>query len=147
MNKVLIICSNFVPVRNGGTIRCEKLVKYLPEYGWQTVVLTKKPSKKQRLDHSLLLDHCTIYRTNRFDIASSFVQARTVLKNLLKKSVRSWKTHKYLSSSLNTNSLNTKRGIVTRRVVDYFVIPDSDIFWALTSVFKGFWIVKKEKPA
>jgi glycosyltransferase involved in cell wall biosynthesis len=142
MNKVLIICSNFLPVRNGGTIRCEKLAKYLPEYGWETVVLTKEPSKKEKLDYIFSLNYCKIYRTKSLDVASAFVNFRFIFKNFFNKFSFSAKGKITARGSLNTNS-NTK---VKRRIADYFLVPDADIFWAIGAITKGIYILKNEKP-
>jgi glycosyltransferase involved in cell wall biosynthesis len=47
----------------------------------------------------------------------------------------------------NCSSINTSvRPLVRRRFVEYFLIPDSDIFWAIGSILKGLWILIKEKP-
>ena len=45
VNKVLFVVSNFFPTTNGGTIRIEKLIKYLPNHSWKGVVFTRKNSK------------------------------------------------------------------------------------------------------
>jgi glycosyltransferase involved in cell wall biosynthesis len=136
MNKVLIICGEFLPIRNGGTIRCEKLVKYLPKCNWETIVLTKKPLQKQKLDKSIKLDYCTIYRTNRFDLANVFVNFKKTIKSFFKKN----ETNILVPTSQN-NVLKNKR-----RITEYFLLPDSDIFWAIGSFIKGIYIVIKEKP-
>jgi glycosyltransferase involved in cell wall biosynthesis len=137
MNKVLIICSGFLPVRNGGTIRCEKLVKYLPNFNWESVVLTKKPSKKQKLDLSYTLEYCKIYRTRCFDLASLLVTIRTFIATRL-----FFFTKKKASMSIRKEE-STK---VKRRISDYFLLPDADIFWALGAVLKGFFVLRNENP-
>ena len=44
MRKVLFIAYDFPPCRNiGGSLRSEKFVKYLPEFGWQPTILTLGP--------------------------------------------------------------------------------------------------------
>lgn len=141
MKKVLIICSNFLPVRNGGTIRCEKLAKYLPQYGWETIVLTKKPSKNQKLDFSLKLKYCKIYRTSRFDIATVFTIVRSYLQNFFRALSLPKKKSK-ITGTLNSNSETHVR----RRIAEYLLVPDSDIFWAFGSIIKGLYILIKEKP-
>jgi len=137
MNKVMIICSNFLPVRNGGTIRCEKLVKYLSEFEWESVVLTKKPSKSQKIDHTYSLNNCKIYTSNRFDFAFMLLKIRVLISNLV-----------FFKRKKTTNTLpnDNKQVKVNRRMSEYFLLPDSDIFWALGAVIKGFFIIKKENP-
>jgi len=141
MNKVLIICSNFLPVRNGGTIRCEKLAKYLPEYGWETIVLTKKPLKGTKLDFTYSLEHCKIYRTKNLDFASAIINFKVKFKGFFNQfPVLRKKATNRSALSVETESR------VKRRFTEYFLVPDSDIFWALGSIVKSIYIVKKEKP-
>lgn len=122
-------------------MRCEKLAKYLPAYGWETVVLTKKPSKKEKLDHTFSLSYCKIYRTKSLDIAATFTNLRYIFKHFLNKFSFSGK------KIITTGSLNTKSNTkVKRRIADYFLVPDSDIFWAIGSIAKGIFILKNEKP-
>ena len=42
--KVLFIAGLFPPIANSGTQRSAKFARYLPEYGWQPIVLTSKGS-------------------------------------------------------------------------------------------------------
>jgi glycosyltransferase involved in cell wall biosynthesis len=136
MNKALIICGDFLPVRNGGTIRCEKLVKYLPNFNWESIVLTKKPSNKEKIDLSIKLEHCVIYRTNRFDLAFSFVVLKKKINSLFFKQ----------NETKKTQSKNTEKTIIKRRITEYFLLPDSDIFWAVGAFVKAIYIVLKVKP-
>ena len=54
MNKVLIISYYFPPMGMGGVQRTLKFAKYLPEFGWQPVVITDSPKKYFAIDVSLL---------------------------------------------------------------------------------------------
>ena len=140
MNKVLIICSRFFPIRNGGTIRCEKLVKYLPDYNWRSIVLTKKPYESSKLDFSKNLKHCKIYRTKSFDIVSFLYSLKHKLKNSRLKIL--WANNKKAISKSNIETAP----ILKRTISEYFIVPDSDIFWSIGSMIRGFIISKKEKP-
>ena len=51
---VLVIAYYFPPMGMGGVQRIAKFVKYLPEYGWQPVVLTATPSAYFAFDPTLL---------------------------------------------------------------------------------------------
>ena len=57
MKTVLILAVNFPPSGGVGVIRTTKLIKYLPTYGWQPIVVTL-PAKatKRVVDSSLLYD-------------------------------------------------------------------------------------------
>ena len=134
MNKVLIICTNFLPVRNGGTIRCEKLVKYLPYYNWNSVILTK--SNNITNNNFDVINNTKVFRSRKFDLISFLFNIKIYL------------THFFNNlQKINTpKKIENKTTSVKRRISDYFLIPDVDIFWALGTFFKGVLILKKEKP-
>lgn len=51
--KVLMLCYYYPPVNNGGVERSIKFAKYLPQYGWQPVIITtdlqgSQPAEKER---------------------------------------------------------------------------------------------------
>lgn len=45
--RALVVSYNFAPVAGVATERCRKFVKYLPEFGWETSVLTQSLAKAQ----------------------------------------------------------------------------------------------------
>ena len=70
MKKVLIITYYFPPSGGPGVQRVLKFVKYLPEFGWQPVVLTVQDGDFPARDESLLAEippHATVYRTKIFE--------------------------------------------------------------------------------
>jgi len=73
MKKVLIITYYWPPSGGAGVQRWLKFAKYLPEYGWQPVILTVDPkyaSYPQR-DESLLAEvdpQCLVYATKSFEL-------------------------------------------------------------------------------
>lgn len=72
MKKVLMIAHQFPPIGGSGVQRTVKFVKYLPQFGWKGVVLTRKAKKAQLLDNTLLAeipDNTAIYRTNAWDLS------------------------------------------------------------------------------
>ena len=54
MKKVLIISTHFAPDAHIGAKRITKFAKYLPEFGWQPIVLTSAISDYHRLDKTLM---------------------------------------------------------------------------------------------
>lgn len=73
MKRVLIITYYWPPSGGAGVQRWLKFAKYLPEFGWQPVILTVDPkyaSYPQR-DESLLAeidDRCLVYTTRSFEL-------------------------------------------------------------------------------
>lgn len=52
--RVLVIAYYFPPMGTSGVLRVTKFVKYLPEYGWEPIVLTATPSAFFAYDPTLL---------------------------------------------------------------------------------------------
>ena len=70
MKKVLIVSYYFPPSGGPGVQRVLKFVKYLPEFGWQPVVLTVQDGDYPARDESLLAEipeHAIVYRTRIFE--------------------------------------------------------------------------------
>lgn len=88
MNKVLMVAYQFPPVGGSGVQRSAKFAKYLPEFEWEPVVLTRDAGKMTLRDESLLKeipDHIEIIRTPAHDL--------TVLPSVLSKAGKfvAWK--------------------------------------------------------
>jgi len=56
MNKVLIITTHFAPDSHVGAKRPTKFAKFLPEFGWQPVILTQEIKEYHGIDRSLTVD-------------------------------------------------------------------------------------------
>src|SRR3990170_8293534 len=70
MKKVLIVSYYFPPLGGAGVQRVLKFVKYLPQLGWEPVILTVKNVQYPAYDASLLEEipkEATIYRSGSFD--------------------------------------------------------------------------------
>lgn len=69
--RVLFIAYNFPPAGGAGVQRSLKFAKYLPEFGWQPVVITTTPDAFPLHDKSMLADvpvGTPIYRIKSYDI-------------------------------------------------------------------------------
>jgi len=56
MKKVLIVTYYWPPAGGPGVQRVLKFAKYLPDYGWQPIILTVKNGVYPALDSSLISD-------------------------------------------------------------------------------------------
>src|SRR5215471_15620425 len=54
--RVLVVAYHFPPAAEVGAIRPQKLVKYLPRYGWEPLVLTVEPRHNARQDPTRVED-------------------------------------------------------------------------------------------
>lgn len=65
MRKVLVLTTHFPPSAHVGAKRIAKFCKYLPQYGWQPIVITRKTSQFHLLDETLnddLPSNIQVYR-------------------------------------------------------------------------------------
>jgi hypothetical protein len=77
MNKVLILSYYFPPAGGSAVQRVLKFVKYLPQFGWQPVVLTTREKDHVLSDRSLMgevPDNVRIYRTPAPDLYSWYTR-------------------------------------------------------------------------
>jgi glycosyltransferase involved in cell wall biosynthesis len=73
MYKVFIIAHQFPPMGGAGVQRTSKFVKYLPEFGWESTVLTRDTANIPLKDDTLLKDipkTTKIIRTKSFDLTN-----------------------------------------------------------------------------
>jgi len=136
--KVLFIAYLFPPVGGSGVQRSSKFVKYLSDFGWYPLVLTVKEPYDFYNDESLMNDvkgRCTIYRT------LSIEPMKWVRKFLKRKTEKRINTNG--ENNLSIKSL--KPGILVK-LKSYLLFPDNEILWLPFAVWKGWRIIKKEKP-
>ena len=76
MKNVLIISYYWPPSGGGGVQRVLKFCKYLPDYGWNPIVLTVKDGEFPAFDNSLLEDVNDIvcYKIKGFSLYSIFLK-------------------------------------------------------------------------
>lgn len=134
----LFISYLFPPAAGGGVQRSSKFVKYLPQFGWNPIVLTvKDPYDFYRDDEMMedVLGKCVIIRT------FSIEPMKWVRKFLKKRSYS--KVQTYSSGSISKKSL--KPGFLVR-LKSYILIPDNEILWLPFAVLNGVRIIRKYKP-
>lgn len=71
LKQVLFITYHFPPIASSGVQRPLKFIKYLPEFGWQPVVITSTPNAYPIHDESLWLDvppNTPVYRVNSYEV-------------------------------------------------------------------------------
>jgi glycosyltransferase involved in cell wall biosynthesis len=135
---VLFISYLFPPVAGGGVQRSSKFVKYLPQFGWNPIVLTVKEPYDFYRDDEMMMDvlgKCVIIRT------FSIEPMKWVRKFLKKKSYSKVQTDS--SGSISKKSL--KPGFLVR-LKTYLFFPDNEILWLPFAVLKGVRLIRKYKP-
>ncbi len=72
MKKVFMIAHQFPPIGGSGVQRTTKFIKYLPEFGWEGAVFTRKAMKAQLTDETLYSEipqGTLVYRSNAWDLS------------------------------------------------------------------------------
>jgi glycosyltransferase involved in cell wall biosynthesis len=130
--KVLIITYYWPPAGGPGVQRVLKFVKYLPQFGWEPVVLTVKNGEYPAIDHSLEKDipeGIKVYQTRTIEPFGIF---------------------KFLSGkkeSIPTYYLNEK-GNGLFKWIRFTLFPvDARRWWSFFAIKKGLKIIKNEKPS
>ena len=146
---VLMITHTFPPVGGGGVIRITKFAKYLPQFGWEPVILTADLRLSVR-DESLARE------------VSSVRVVRTRVS--LPQRARGWLIQKVLSRPQSSSAICTPVSVAKKRfwvswvtrttyflyrlesaVLGTLLIPDQQITWVPAAFFAAQRILKKER--
>lgn len=137
MKKVLIITYYWPPAGGPGVQRVLKFAKYLPEFGWQPIILTVKNGEYPAIDETLASDipeSCRVYKTKSLE--PNFLYKKfTGMDNDMSIPV----------AVLAEKDVNWKKKIANWIRLNLF-IPDAKIGWLPFAVKKGKKIIKREKP-
>jgi len=127
-NKVLMIAYIFPPAGNVGIYRPVKFVKYLPEFGWEPIVLTVRDGKFGKYDERLtkiVPEGTTVYRTRSIEWFND-------------------------GENRSTAGRQRKRTLVSRiqnrlrMIANWFAIPDGNISWIPFATVEGVRIIRQE---
>jgi hypothetical protein len=133
MKKVLIIAYYWPPSGGAGVQRWLKFSKYLPQYGWQPVILTVDPeyASYPALDISLekeIAEGIEIFRTRATDWFRIYSNDKS----------------KVPSAGFARNMDNSFGGKISRFIRGNFFIPDPRRGWNRFAFRKASEIIKKE---
>lgn len=136
MPTVLIIAYYYSPAAVVGTHRIVRFVKYLPEFGWNSIILTVDASAYDIVDYEVNSNatnnnNCIVYRTAAPNPH---------------KVQRQYKLTKHGGlAEVGVKHKNKKRGPIARLLRYYTAIPDTRIGWLPMAVLKGLSIIKRHK--
>lgn len=140
MKQALIISYYWPPAGGGGVQRVAKFCKYLPEFGWEPVVLTVENGNFPARDESLLAAVTNVRKVYRTPSWEPHVVYNS-LTRLLKRSSGS-RGDKHVRGSKGPKHLH-RLGELIR--LNCFV-PDARIGWRRNARRKGLEIIAQEKP-
>jgi glycosyltransferase involved in cell wall biosynthesis len=137
MKKVLIITYYWPPAGGPGVQRVLKFAKYLPQFGWQPVILTVKKGEYPAYDTSLEEDvhpDCKVYKTSSWEPAKLYKKFTGMAEN-----------EPVPVAALTEQKKNWKKKLAHWIRLNLF-IPDAKIGWIPFAVKAGKKIIKREKP-
>ncbi|MEO0071691.1 MAG: glycosyltransferase, partial [candidate division WOR-3 bacterium] len=131
MDKILVVAYYTPPLGLSGVMRVTKLCKFLPESGWQPVILTVQPVLYYAYD-SILLDDLKgsiIFRTESLD------------PNRLLYKFKGSKTQEFREFKISRSSLN-----FPYKLLKLLFLPDAKIGWLPFALSTGKKVIQKLKP-
>ncbi|MBN2281897.1 MAG: glycosyltransferase [Candidatus Marinimicrobia bacterium] len=132
----MIITYYWPPSGGPGVQRVLKFAKYLPQFGWQPIVLTVKDGEYPAIDETLERDipaECKVFKTKS-------IEPFAVYKFFQKGK----KTEKKINTFVMADSKKSLFSKITKFIRANFFIPDARIGWYPFAVKKGREIVKNE---
>lgn len=136
MKKVLIITYYWPPAGGPGVQRVLKFAKYLPEFGWQPIILTVENGEYPAIDESLLNEipeNVKVYKTKSFEPFTLYKGVTGQKGNI--------PTH-VLSRNDNESLIQKLSKWIRANVF----IPDARVGWIPSIVKEGKKILEEEKP-
>ena len=137
LKKVLIITYYWPPAGGPGVQRVLKFAKYLPEFGWQPIILTVENGEYPAIDESLLKEipqGIKVYKTKSFEPFTIYRKFFSDKKN----------------QPIPVGILAQSGGSLKKRIANFirlnFIIPDAKIGWKFSAVKEGQKIIDLEKP-
>lgn len=131
-----MICYYWPPSGGPGSLRAVKFARYLPQFGWNPVVLTVQNGEFPYIDSSLEEDILTKTRICRTKNWEPF---------FLYKKISRMKKNDALPVGILTLEKQTARERISAWIRANLFVPDGRIGWTPFAVREGLKIIKKEK--
>ncbi|MCD4664228.1 MAG: glycosyltransferase [Bacteroidales bacterium] len=154
MKKILIITDTFPPYKHIGRFRIQQFSKYLPDYGWEPIILTPTSSYLWEKDDTLLKEipnNLKVFRPFMppslpaiiRNICGSIKKKKKINHQItafekspgksIRKSVGSW------LKKIATSTINHYQSFISKHIL----IPGTQILWVPFAVSKAQKIIKK----
>ncbi|RIK73460.1 MAG: hypothetical protein DCC67_17920, partial [Planctomycetota bacterium] len=150
----------FPPANSGGVFRILRFCKYLPEFGWEPIVLTPKPEAVHPITVDPTLDalipaNLEVHRTT---VLRPIVRAKAGLERVKQRGQRSADVP--VAGPPGERSLPTPasppvsalggsrlRNQIKTWEQRFFSNPDRHIGWLLPAVWAGLRLIRRRRPA
>ena len=146
--KILIFCSHYPPgPKVGGVARVSKLVKYLSDLGWSSVIVTSRLGETDPHSSELyaeVSDKSIVYRLPLLYPGRIIKIVANTISTCLKGPER---LYKIFSGTLNVSdkTIDNQQGEILSRADQYF-FPDIAVFWGVVAGIAGIKYAKKHQP-
>jgi len=140
MKKVIFVTYVFPPMAAVGSQRVVNFCRFLPNHGWQPVVLTVKGGHNTSWDNSLLkkIPDTIVYRTNA-------LEPYFWLSSLRKSNTEAFSKNKTTAEQSEPVSKLSLLKRIKQFLLLFLRVPDEIIFWLPFAVLKGIQVVKEEQ--
>lgn len=144
--KVLIVSYQYPPIAGGGVPRPLKMSKYLPDYGFEPVILTVNPQYHVSLDQTLLEQipkGTVIYRAKEWNPYERILRLRTGTAGKQKASATP--SHAENSQARKSTLSKMKSSIfqLLKKMKNYVLIPDDHRFWIRPAIKLGLKAIRE----
>jgi len=143
MRRILMIAYDFPPMGGSGVQRTLKFAKYLPEFGWQPVILTVSNPPLHEQDDTLLSelpDHLPVYRTHNINLPNLI---RRAFGRNDSPDIQSLAAMGTVSEDTKPTPPNRVHRALASFVWTWLSIPDTAIYWLPTALKTGLEIAKE----
>ena len=148
--KILLITYHFPPSPAVGGLRIFNLAKHLPGFGWDTEVLTIRPSGTKHMDHSRLneIPDTKIHRTTCLPtLLDLYMKFKSVYFSLIEmKHITQDDLQKaYVHDNTKIRRENFRGRFKSLLISVFFILPDRERGWILPAVLKALKLIKKNR--
>lgn len=146
MKKVLLVSYQYPPIAGGGVPRPLKMSKYLPHYGWETVVLTVDPQYHVSLDQTLLKqipEGISVYRAKEWNPYQQLNRLRSSTNH----STSGNGEHAEKRKVSMLAKMKSAIFHLLKKLKNVILIPDDHRFWIPAAVRLGQKAIKEHEIA
>lgn len=150
IKKILLISYHFPPSTEVGGLRIAHFARYLPEFGWQTTVLTVKDEYIEKRDRQKQgeLESMKIYKAGRLPTTSDLYLG-------IKKRLGGWVRKRSASDARAKADSRLPRGLdpgpetvgqkLRRYLLSFMTLPDPYRNWTLPALIAAVRLIRRER--
>jgi len=141
MNRLLVIAYYTPPLGLSGVMRVTKLCKFLPDFGWEPIILTVKPVAYYAYDQELVrdLNRAKVFRTESLD--PNRIYYRLQVGGCRLRNPRTEDGEQRAGTREETAKIGNRA-----RLLNFLFLPDAKIGWYPFAISAGRKIIAEFKP-